>query len=100
KAQAIGNFRNAPGSLLQQALGFLRQAAANEGGSRVARRLLQHAVEVVDVHGQLVGIVGGGAQAQRRLRAVARKLPRQQLRELGGYSLGGAVRSQGGRGRL
>ena len=84
KAQTIGDFRNVPVGLLQQYFGLLRHPTTNQGGGSAAGSFLQHPVEVVDVDGQQVGIVGGCPQAQLLLRRLERKLPFEQDGKQGG----------------
>ena len=57
KAQAVGDLGYGPVCLLEQYLSLLCYPAANQSGSGVAGRFFQDPVEVVDMHGQLIGVV-------------------------------------------
>nr|GFC36749.1 hypothetical protein [Tanacetum cinerariifolium] len=100
KAQAVGNFRHRPTGVLQQRFGLLQQAARNEVGGGAAGGFFQHPVEVVDVHGQAVGVFAGRAQLQPLLGRVDGKLPLQQLDKQGADAGRSVLRRVLGRGRL
>ena len=84
KAEAIADHGDIPVGEFQQGLRFGKHAVSNMFGCGLASDLLNGTVEVVDVNGEVSGIVAGGAKIELLGGGFYGELAFQQFGEDGG----------------
>lgn len=84
EAQAIADLRNIPVGVFEQGLGFACQSLRDMFCSGFAGGKADGAVEVIDMHGQLLRKIPGGAKGKALADGFNGELPFQEFGEYGG----------------
>lgn len=86
KSQAVRNLGNIPGSLSEQDLCFLVDAAGNDLGRRFPSSIFEYFIQVVDMYLERIGKIAGCPELQHLGCILNWELPFKQLYEQAEYA--------------